>query len=84
MQFEELIVAEVTIQENVWQGLVKEARRRRKKPEELADIVLRDYLQRLADEILLEKSARTAQSAPFRANETEEIIRQYRKRKKKL
>jgi hypothetical protein len=76
-------VAEVTIQENVWQGLVKEARRRRKKPEDLADAVLREYLERLADETLLDKSARAAQATSFRANQSEEIIRQYRKQKKK-
>jgi hypothetical protein len=76
-------MAEITIQEQLWQNLVKEARRRRKKPEELADAVLREYFERLADEELLEKSSRAAQATSFRASETEEIIRQFRKRKKK-
>jgi hypothetical protein len=45
--------------------------------------VLREFLQRQADEELLEESSRAAQKTTFDINETEEIIRQYRKRKKK-
>jgi predicted nucleic acid-binding protein len=76
-------VAEVTIQEAVWQELIHLARRRRKRPEQLADAVLREFLKRQADEELLEKSSRAAQKTAFPLGETEEIIRQHRKRKKK-
>ena len=76
-------MAEVSIQENTCQGLVQVARRRHKKPEKLADAVLREFLERQEDEELLAESSRAAQRAPFHISETEEIIRQYRKRKKK-
>ena len=76
-------MAEITIQENIWQGMVKVARRRRKKPEKLADAVLLEFLQRQEDEELLEESSRAAQKARFHINDTEEIIRRYRKRKKR-
>jgi hypothetical protein len=75
-------VAEVTIQETTWQDLLRVARKRRKKPEILADQALREFLQRQADEDLLEQSSRAARDAPFRTRDTEEIIREYRKQKK--
>ncbi len=76
-------MAEVTIQENTWHELVKAARRQRKKPESLADQALREFLERHADEELLEKSSLAAQKTSFLIRDTEEIIRQHRKRKKK-
>ena len=75
-------MAAITIKENTWQDLVRAARRRRKNPEVLADQALCEFLQRLADEELLEKSSRAAQKAPFDIRDTEELIRQHRKRKK--
>jgi hypothetical protein len=76
-------MAEITVTEKVWRGLVDVARRRRTKPENLADSALRDFLQRQADEDLLKKSSRPAQKTSFSIGDTEEIIRQHRKRKKK-
>jgi hypothetical protein len=75
-------MAEVIIQEKTWQGLVRIARHRRKKPDKLADAVLREFLERQADEELLEESTRAARKAPFHISQTEEIIREYRKPKK--
>ena len=74
-------MAEVTIQERTWQELLKVARRRRKKPQTLADEALREYLERQEDEDLLKKSSHAAQSTAFDIRDTEEIIRQNRKRK---
>lgn len=74
---------EVTVKEKTWQELVEVARRRKKKPESLADTALCEYLQRQADEDLLARSDRAAQKTSFRIRDTEEIIRQHRKRKKK-
>jgi hypothetical protein len=51
-------VAEVKIPENLWQDFVAMARQQRAKPEALAEKVLRDYLQRVADEDLLAHSER--------------------------
>jgi hypothetical protein len=80
---ENCIVAEVTIKDNVWNELVEVARLRRKKPEALADVALREFLHRQADEDLLEESSRAARKTSFPIGQTEDIIRQYRKRKKK-
>ena len=74
-------MAEITIREKVWQELVAIARRRHQKPEELADAALREFLQRQADEELLEQSSRAARDAEFPIRATEEIIRQHRRRK---
>ena len=76
-------MAEITVTEKVWRQLVEVAQRRRTKPENLADAALREFLQRQADEELLTKSSRAAQKTSFPISETEEIIRQHRKRKKK-
>ena len=73
---------EVMIQEITWQGLIEVARRRRKRPEKLAEAVLQDYLQQQADEALLERSSQAAQQTVFPINLTEKVIREYRKRKK--
>ncbi len=74
-------MAEVTIREKTWHSLVAAARKRGKKPETLADEALDDFLQREADEALLEKSSRAAQKNRFTLRDTEEIIRKHRKRK---
>jgi hypothetical protein len=76
-------MAELTIEENTWKGLVQIARRRRKTPEKLAAAVLREYLQRQADEELLQESSQAAQKTRFHISETEAIIRRHRQRKKK-
>ena len=77
-------MAELTVSEKVWQELVEVARRRRTKPESLADAALREFLKRQADQELLEDSSQAAQKTSFPISETEEIIRQHRKRKKKI
>jgi pantoate kinase len=75
-------VAEVTIKEALWQDLVQVARRRKRKPEALAERALRDFLRRQEDEELLARSQRAARRTGFRIEQTEEIIRQYRSRRK--
>jgi hypothetical protein len=76
-------VAELVIKEKVWQELTQVARRRRKKPEELAHTALVEFLQRQADEDLLARSSRAAQKTAFAVGTTEELIRQHRKRKQR-
>jgi hypothetical protein len=51
-------MAEVIIKGSVWKRLVRAARRRRKTPEALADMALREFLRREADVDLLEQSSR--------------------------
>jgi hypothetical protein len=76
-------MAEVIIEEAVWKELTQVARRRHKKPEQLADDVLREFLQKQADEDLLAKSSRAAQKTAFPIGKTEALIREHRKRKQK-
>jgi hypothetical protein len=74
-------MAELTIQEALWNAFVAVAQREQTPPQELAERVLRDYIQRASDEELLVRSERAARRAPFRIGDTEEIVRQYRRRK---
>ncbi len=72
-------MAKVTIREKLWRELAVLAQRMRRRPETLAEIALRDYLQRQADEELLDASAQSARRAGFRIEDTEDVIRQYRR-----
>ena len=76
-------MADLIVKEAIWKEIVEIAKRRRKKPEELANVALREFLQREADEELLRQSNRAAQKTRFPISETEEIIRQHRKRNTK-
>ncbi|MDQ3812498.1 MAG: hypothetical protein M3347_00950 [Armatimonadota bacterium] len=71
-------MAEMTIQESLWDDLVVIAKQRRQQPQELVQQVLREYIQRLADEDLLDRSARAARCAKFHMRDTEAILRQHR------
>ena len=72
---------DVTIRPALWKNLVAVAEKRNQKPEALAQEVLADYVQQVADEELLALSARAARRAPFKTSDTEEIVRRYRRGK---
>lgn len=74
-------MAEVKIAETLWTDFVALAQRQRRRPEALAEKALRDYMDRLADEELIAETARAARRAKFRIQDTEEIIRQYRRKR---
>jgi hypothetical protein len=76
-------MAEVRIQETVWQPFVAVARRQKKRAQALVETVLQDYVQRQADEELLRRSERAARRTRFRQSESEEIVRRHRRRAKK-
>jgi hypothetical protein len=71
----------VQIPQGVWNDLVVAAEKQRRKPETLANQALRDFLKRTADEELLSCSSHAARRAPFRAADTEEVVRRYRRKK---
>jgi hypothetical protein len=75
-------MAEVSIREQLWQDFVAVARQRRRKAERLAETVLRDYVRQVADEELLQRSARAARRTKFPIDQTEELIRRARRRRK--
>jgi hypothetical protein len=70
----------VEIRQGIWNELVDAAEKRRRKPETLANQALRDFLQRMDDEDLLNRSARTARRAPLRAADSEDAVRRYRRK----
>lgn len=71
----------VEIRQGIWNDLLVAAQRQRRKPDTLANEALRDFLQRMADEELLSHSTRAARRAPLRMADTEEAIREYRRKK---
>ena len=74
-------MAEIVIREDVWQSFVAVAKDLRRQPRRLAEKVLKDYAEILAREKLLAETERAAQRASFDIEDTEEIIREYRRRK---
>ena len=72
---------DLTIRERLWADLVEVAGRQRKKPETLAQQVLLEYIQRVSDEELLDRSTAAARRAPFRIDSTEEVVRNFRQKK---
>jgi len=71
---------EVMIRESVWREFVTVAQKKRQAPESLAQRVLRDYVQRVSDEELLVRSSRAAQRAPCSIRDSEDVVREFRRR----
>jgi hypothetical protein len=67
------------IPQGVWRGLVKTAAKQRRRPETVANEALADFLQKAADEELLERSSVAARRRGARMQETEKHIRRYRR-----
>jgi hypothetical protein len=72
----------ILIREKLWRDLVTVARRRRQRAEQLAENALLEYLQRLDDEELLQRSERAGRQAKFPIEETEQVIRKWRQNRK--
>ena len=72
---------DLTIRKGLWDNLVVVAEKQRKKPQTLALQAIQEFVQRMSDEELLERSAVTARRAPFRMEATEEVIRIARRKK---
>jgi hypothetical protein len=71
----------VQIRQGLWNDLVEVAEKQRRKPESLANQALADYLERLSDEELLSRSARSARRSPLPAADAEAAVRRYRRKK---
>jgi hypothetical protein len=72
---------DLTIRKGLWDDFVEVAEKQHKKPETLVQQVLQEYIQRVSDEELLDRSASAARRAPFRMDTTEAVIRSYRQKK---
>jgi ferritin len=77
---QEAIMVKVPIREKIWEQFAALARRQRRKPEALAASVLRDYIQQVEDEELLEETTQAAQRAGYREEDVEELIRELRRK----
>jgi hypothetical protein len=69
---------ELKISKGIWDDFVAIAEKRKRKPEALAQDVLRDFIQHFTDEELLERSCAAARRTPFRIEETEGVVRHHR------
>jgi len=74
---------ELNIPKGLWDEFVAVAEKQKKTPEKLAQQVLCDYVQQFTDEGLLERSSAAARRAPFRMNETEDVVRGYRRKNRR-
>lgn len=72
---------DLTIRKRLWDDLVVVAEKQHKKPQSLAQQVIQEYVQRMSDEELLDRSAAAARRVPFRMDATEAAIRDYRRKK---
>jgi len=73
-------VAEIKLGEDLWQEFVIIAKKNRKKPQRLAERVLRDYLTRVADEELLAQSTSTARRQRTTIPKAEAAIKERRRK----
>ena len=71
----------LTVHESLWNELENTARKRHLSAQKLADVALREYLQRATDEELLRHSQRAAKRAAFPIKRTEQLVRGHRSRK---
>lgn len=70
---------ELKISQGVWNDFVAIAEKQKRKPEALAQDVLRDFIQNSTDEELLERSCAAARHMPVRIKETADVIRDHRR-----
>ncbi len=73
----------MTVKQETYEALLQAAEKQHKRPETLLQRAVKTYLQQLSDDELLEESMKAARQAPFRIEDTEEVIRQFRKQKRK-
>lgn len=71
----------VEIRQGLWKNLVAAAQQKRQKPETLANQALQDFLQRMKDRDLLDRTSSAARRSPLIIGQTEEAIRRYRRKK---
>lgn len=75
-------MAAITIKQSLWEEVRFFSKRMQKKPEWLAEIALRAYLDRLADEDLLQRSEEDAKAKGLSIRHVEAEIRRKRKKGK--
>lgn len=74
-------MAELTIRKQLWERFKEAAEKQRQKPESVAERLLKDFVQRVADEELLARSSAAARRAGVEGKNAEEVVRQYRRKR---
>lgn len=69
---------ELKISKGVWDDFAAIAEKRNRKPDALAQDVLREFIQQFTDEELLERSSEAACRALFRIEDSEDLLRRHR------
>jgi predicted transcriptional regulator len=72
---------EVKIRDEIWNDLKSAAEKHQRRPETLANQALKDFLRRMADEELLDRSIAAARRAPLRSSEAVQAVREFRRKK---
>ena len=75
-------MAELTLEPTLWREWTALAKRKRSTPGQLAELALRDYLGRMADEELLTQSRRAARKIPVTAAAIDKAIKERRSKKR--
>ena len=70
---------QLQVSARMWKDLMSAAERKSRKPQAMAKEALRDYLQRLEDDELLEASCADARRSGFDFDKREEVIKAWRK-----
>ena len=71
----------LTVHKTLWNELENVARKRHLSAQKLATVALREYLQRTADDELLQHSQRVGQRASFAIQQSEQLVRRHRSQK---
>jgi predicted transcriptional regulator len=71
---------EVRIRDEIWDDLKSAAERQQRKPETLANQALKEFLHRMADQELLDRSRAAARRARLRLPNVERAIHQFRRK----
>lgn len=75
-------MAAIEVRDRLWSELTAVAKRQRKSPMAVARQALREYIRQFNDEELLKHSGSAARRSGFPASQSEEIVKQYRRRKR--
>ena len=73
---------QLQVSARLWKDLMSAAERTSRKPQAMAKKALRDYLQRLEDDELFERSCEAARRSGFDFRNTESVIKALRKERR--
>ncbi len=75
-----MLEIQLQVSARMWKNFVSAAERKSRKPQAMANEALRNYLQQLEDEELLEASTEDARRSGFDFEKTDDAIKNWRKK----